>query len=345
MEHQLSPVACRVLGSLLEKELTVPATYPMTMNALLSACNQASNRDPIMHLGEREVDDALRDLRTLGLTRLLHASHGARTVKYRQVAHEVLDLDGGERAVLTLLLLRGPQTPGDLRSRSGRLHTFGDVTEVAGALRSLAGRNEPLVVELPRQPGQKEARWRHLLGPEPDSNAGSSAHATTTTPASEPMTRLRLPPEAAPLAPFVGTWSGAGAGEYPTIEPFAYTQEIVLHPMPTKPFLGYRSTSRHAADGRPLQAESGFLRLVGDGAVELVIAQASGLVEIGEGLLDGGELLLASTTVQGSSTAKDVVATERRYRVDGDELNYDIAMAAVGQPLTHHLRARLRRAT
>jgi uncharacterized protein YceH (UPF0502 family) len=354
VELDLSPAACRVLGSLLEKEVTVPATYPMTMNGLVGACNQTSGRDPITHFDEREVDAALTELRSLGLTRVLHPGPGSRTTKYRQVAHEVLALDGGERAVVTLLLLRGPQTPGELRSRSGRLHAFGVVSEVDEILEALVGRPDPLVAELPRQPGQKESRWRHLLGPEPESVGAGGRAAAAPPPAPAPPATpaapatpapVAVPPEAAPLAPFAGTWRGAGAGEYPTIEPFAYTQEIVLHPVPGKAFLAYRSTTRHATEDRPLHAESGFLRLVGDGGVELVVAQANGIVEIGEGLLDGGELLLASTTVRGSSTAKEATAVERRYQVDGDQLTYDLAMAAVGHPLTHHLRARLRRAT
>jgi uncharacterized protein len=166
-EIDLDPVQQRVIGSLLEKERTVPDTYPMTVNGLRTACNQASGRDPIMQLSELEVTTALTELRAMGLTRVIHPSHGARQPKYRQVLDEVLRLDDGERAVLTLLLLRGPQTPGELRSRSERLHPFGGLAEVESALAGLAGRGVALVRELPRQPGQKEARWIHLLGEPP----------------------------------------------------------------------------------------------------------------------------------------------------------------------------------
>lgn len=155
----------RVMGSLLEKERTVPDTYPMTLNGLRTACNQTSGRDPILSLSELDVQAALDRLRPRGLTRVLHPSHGARQPKHRQVLDEVLGLDEGERAVLTLLLLRGPQTPGELRSRSERLHPFADLEEVDAALRSLAGRDEPLVREQDRRPGQKEQRWVHLMGP------------------------------------------------------------------------------------------------------------------------------------------------------------------------------------
>lgn len=161
----LDPIEQRVIGSLLEKERTVPDTYPMTLNGLRTACNQTSGRDPVMALGEREVQVALDALRAARLTRVLHPSHGARQPKYRQVLAEVLHLDDAERAVITLLLLRGAQTPGELRSRSDRLHAFADLGEVEAALHALAGRDAPLVAELERRPGQKEQRWIHLLGP------------------------------------------------------------------------------------------------------------------------------------------------------------------------------------
>ena len=160
----LDPVERRVLGSLLEKERTVPATYPLTINALRTACNQTSGRDPVMEVAEWEVAAAIDRLKVLGLARIVHAGTGARAAKYRQVLDEHLALDDAERAVVTLLLLRGPQTPGELRSRSDRLHAFGDLGEVEAALASLRDREEPLVVELERQPGQKERRWTHLLG-------------------------------------------------------------------------------------------------------------------------------------------------------------------------------------
>lgn len=165
MEIQLDAAEQRVIGSLLEKERTVPDTYPMTLNGLRTACNQSSGRDPILHLTDAEVQAALDRLRGAGLTRVLHPSHGARQPKYRQVLDEVLVLDDAQRAVLTLLLLRGAQTPGELRSRSDRLHTSAVLAEVEAALASLAGRDDPLVAELERRPGQKEPRWTHRLGP------------------------------------------------------------------------------------------------------------------------------------------------------------------------------------
>ena len=353
---ELSQVACRVLGSLLEKEITVAASYPLTMNALMSACNQTTGRHPVMTLDEARVADGIAELREAGLARLVHASHGARSVKYRQVAVDALALDALRRAVLTVLLLRGPQTPGELRSRGERLHPFASVDEVDHTLDYLAGLDDPLVAHLARRPGQKEQRWAHLLaGPPADAGDDASTASTTgtTATATGPTRRsLPIPPEVAPLAAFVGTWAGHGEGHYPTIDTFSYTERIELTPVPGKPMLAYRSATRAVDDGRTLHGETGFLRLVGDGVVELVVAHGFGLVEIAEGLVDAGgvdgvpasaELLLESTTTARTSTAKSVTATERRYRVLGDTLTYEVAMAAVDQPLLPHLRATLTR--
>lgn len=190
MPMELDPVEQRVIGSLLEKERTVPDTYPMTLNGVRTACNQSSGRDPILHLDDHEVSAALTSLRAAGLTRVLHPSHGARQPKYRQVLDEVLTLDRAERAVLTLLLLRGAQTPGELRSRSERLHAFTSLTEVDDALSGLRDREEPLVRELPRQPGQKEQRWIHLLGPVAEP-VEPVARATATAAEDGELERLR----------------------------------------------------------------------------------------------------------------------------------------------------------
>lgn len=359
MEPHLTIEACRVLGSLLEKERTVPATYPLTLNAVVAACNQSSGRDPVLQLTDDEVEAALGELRHRGLTRVLHPSHGARTPKHRQVADEVLGLEPDTRAALTVLLLRGPQTPGEVRSRSERLHRFATVDEAAVALTQLAGRDDPLVVELARRPGHKEARWAHLLAGAPsdepgtdpspgaESSSGGAGRAGSGTASMAPAEPVPIPAEVAPLAALVGIWRGVGTGEYPTIETFRYTQEVEFRPVPGKPLLAYRSATRHRDDDRPLHAESGFLRLVGPASVELVAAQASGIVEVAEGLVDvevgTTDLLLISAAVVGSSTAKPVTGTERRYQVTGDTLIADMSMAAMGQPLTHHLHANLQR--
>jgi uncharacterized protein YceH (UPF0502 family)/SAM-dependent methyltransferase len=162
---ELSAVDQRVLGSLLEKERTVPASYPMTLNGLRTACNQSSSRSPVMDLDEPTIEATLVDLKARGLVRMVHASSGARVVKYRQVLDERLGLTDQERAVLTVLLLRGPQAAGEIKTRTERLHPFGDRAEVEVLLGAMAAAPEPLVHRLERQPGQQDHRWIHLLGP------------------------------------------------------------------------------------------------------------------------------------------------------------------------------------
>lgn len=167
----------RVLGSLAEKEATVPDTYPMTLRGLQAACNQKNNREPVTDHDEATLLRVLDELKARNLVRFVYASHGARTTKYRHVLHERLRLEPAELALLTVLLLRGPQTVNELRTRTERAHAFADNDEVVATLDGLAGRDEPVVVHLPRQPGQKETRWMHLLGdPELDAPAPQREH-------------------------------------------------------------------------------------------------------------------------------------------------------------------------
>lgn len=348
-DDPLGPVELRVLGCLLEKELTVPSTYPLTLNSLVTAANQSSGRNPIMSLDAGDVDEALNRLRERSLIRRVYPRSGERREKFRQVADEVMELSGGRRAVLTLLMLRGPQTPGELRSRAGRLHDFGEVSEVIDALGELAQRTIPLVVELPRQAGRRENRWAHLLGAGTDEEP---AVAGDVAPAVGDPSPPAMSPLLDPLRPLIGRWQGSGAGEYPTIDDFGYTETIVFAALADKPVLAYTSTTKHSGGGRPLHAETGYLRVVGESGVELVVAQAPGLIEAGSGIAThpGGaddrhavRLAIDSTVVAGTPTAKEVTGTERRYLVTGDRLNYDIAMAAVGHPMTHHLSAELKR--
>lgn len=165
----------RVLGSLLEKQTTVPDSYPLTGNALRAACNQTSSREPVVELDQETVEATARSLKERGLLRIVWADTGRRTLKYHQILDERLGLDPDERALLTVLLLRGPQAPGELRTRTERLHRFADRAEVEACLRRMAGRPVPLVRELERRPGQQDRRWVHLLGPtaeQPESTAG-----------------------------------------------------------------------------------------------------------------------------------------------------------------------------
>jgi uncharacterized protein YceH (UPF0502 family) len=162
MEIILNDVETRVLGSLVEKDVTTPDYYPLSLNALINACNQKNNRDPVMNLDEEAVRQALNTLqekRFAGPT----SSADSRVTKYEHRMQEAFNFTRGETAVLCVLLLRGSQTPGELRSRTERMHRFEDLTEVQSTLQRLMQRDPPLARVLPRQPGTKEARYKHLL--------------------------------------------------------------------------------------------------------------------------------------------------------------------------------------
>ena len=193
----LSPVQLRVLGALIEKEITTPENYPLSLNALVNACNQRSSRDPVLELDEEQVRQALHTLEDL---HLVSPFRDGRVVKYEHRARTVLNLRRDETAILCLLLLRGPQTPGELRTRADRMFAFDDLASVVSTLERLAARPAaagidtaehaaagqnpagPLVVLLPRQPGSREARYAHLLGDPP------AIH-----PHSEPLVRQSSP--------------------------------------------------------------------------------------------------------------------------------------------------------
>jgi uncharacterized protein YceH (UPF0502 family) len=174
----LDPVEQRILGSLLEKQKTVPATYPLSLNALRLACNQTSSREPVTDLSDREVQDAARALKDRELLRLVWAGAGSRVVKFHQRLDEALELADDERALVTVLLLRGPQSAGELKIRTERLHPFADKAEVESCLTRMSGAAQPLVRELQLQHG-RDTRWVHLLGPvevgEPTAAGGGAA--------------------------------------------------------------------------------------------------------------------------------------------------------------------------
>src|SRR3954470_5427015 len=169
--EELTSEEIRVLGCLIEKQRTVPDSYPLTLNSLVGACNQTTNRDPVVAYDAGQVEAALMQLRTRGLTRIVH-SPGQRAEKYRHVAGEALGLEADVLAVLTVLLLRGPQTANELRTRTERYEP--GVPDVEAALRVLASREEPLVVNIGRGAGQREERWMHLLGGPYDAGAVTS---------------------------------------------------------------------------------------------------------------------------------------------------------------------------
>jgi uncharacterized protein len=192
MDILLSDVETRVLGSLVEKELTTPEYYPLSLNALVNACNQKSNRDPAMSLDEEAVRQALRTLDKKGLAGPAD-NMVSRVSKYEHRLQEAYNFTRHEIALLAELLLRGPQTPGELRSRADRMHKFDDLGVVQSTLQRLMKREPPLVKVLPRQPGTKEARYEHLLSgdvdvPPPDSAAGVAV--TSSAGSGERIARL-----------------------------------------------------------------------------------------------------------------------------------------------------------
>lgn len=161
MDQILTQVEVRVLGSLIEKEITTPEYYPLTLNALVNACNQISNRDPVVSFDERTVARALESLREKKLTWMVTGI--GRVPKYEHRFSEALKLAEQELAVLCVLMLRGPQTVGEIRGRTGRLYEFKELEEVELTLQALMSAEQPLAVKLPRQPGTKESRYAHLL--------------------------------------------------------------------------------------------------------------------------------------------------------------------------------------
>lgn len=162
----------RVLGSLLEKQHTTPDAYPLTLNSLRLACNQSTNRDPVVQYSEAEVRDALQRLERRGLVRFASGA-GSRAAKFRHLLAERLPMEDAEQAVMCVLMLRGSQTPGELKQRGERLHSFADLAEVEQTLAALIGRG--LVRSVPRRPGQKEERYLHLLGASEEDAEGQGA--------------------------------------------------------------------------------------------------------------------------------------------------------------------------
>jgi hypothetical protein len=181
MDILLSDVETRVLGSLVEKELTTPEYYPLSLNALVNACNQKSNRDPLMNLDEEAVREALRALDKKGLAGPAD-NMVSRVSKYEHHLQEAYNFTRHEIAILSELLLRGPQTPGELRSRADRMHKFEDLGIVQSTLQRLMKREPPLVTVLARQPGTKEARYAHLLSGEVEAPPQNSAAAGISAP-------------------------------------------------------------------------------------------------------------------------------------------------------------------
>jgi len=180
MALELSEIEARVVGALVEKETTTPEYYPLSLNALVNACNQKSNRDPVMALDEEAVRKALRSLTDQAMVR--SASGDSRVAKFEHRLNELYNFHRHEIAILCVLLLRGPQTPGELRTRAERMYAFEDLDAVHSALNLLMRREPPLVKVLPRQPGTKESRYMHLLS----GDAAPAESASSTSESSHP---------------------------------------------------------------------------------------------------------------------------------------------------------------
>lgn len=191
----LTPIETRILGSLIEKDITTPDYYPLSLNALVNACNQKNNRDPVMALDEAAVREALASLQE---KRMAGPAGGAdsRVTKYEHRLQEVFNFDRREIAVMCVLLLRGPQTPGELRSRTDRMYHFEALEDVLSTLERLGQREPPLVRVLPRQPGTKESRYMHLFSGEPPEQLAAAqptpprAHPSALTDAVSPADRI-----------------------------------------------------------------------------------------------------------------------------------------------------------
>lgn len=194
----LNEMEVRVLGALVEKQITTPEYYPLTLNALVNACNQINNRDPVVTYAEADVRRTLDSLREKHLA--CEISGGtSRVLKFSHKLAEALELSSAEVAAICVLMLRGPQTPGEIRNRSGRLHEFVSPAEVLSTLQTLAGRPNPLVVCLPRQPGTKESRYAHLLAGEPPSFSVNKAGTSSINSPAEPDRLQTLEAEVASL--------------------------------------------------------------------------------------------------------------------------------------------------
>jgi len=180
---KLTPAEARVLGALVEKEITTPDYYPLSLNALMNACNQRSNREPVMDLDEDDLRQALHGLEAKQLAGRARSADG-RVTKYEYWLGEAFNFSRAETALICVLLLRGPQTPGELRGRSERLHEFTEISDVLGALQKLMEREPPLVALLPRQPGAREARYAHLLCGSVDTAVATGASSSAVEPES-----------------------------------------------------------------------------------------------------------------------------------------------------------------
>jgi uncharacterized protein len=188
----LSPKEARVIGTLLEKQLLQPDGSLLTLNSLVTACNQSTNRDPVSSYSAEEVETTVLLLKSRGLARVVHPGAGERSTKYRQIVGDAFGWDDAEQSVMCVLLLRGAQTLNEIRTRTERLHAFASSDAVEACLRALAARPEPHVALVERQPGQKEPRWIQLVERDPEGRAAAAPVARGVTPAERSNDRARI---------------------------------------------------------------------------------------------------------------------------------------------------------
>lgn len=189
MAFELNPIETRILGCLLEKERTTPEAYPLTLNSLIAAANQTTNREPVLSLDTKDIEQALDSLRAKKLAAMVMMA-GARTAKFRHLLPDHYEFSPAETSLICVLMLRGPQTPGELKVRTERLHRFRDTDELERCLRSLAEGAEPIVRELAPQPGRKGIRWVQLLSGEPDPATLAGGSAVVIPPPPEAPSRV-----------------------------------------------------------------------------------------------------------------------------------------------------------
>ena len=189
MLTEMNEIEARIVGCLVEKQLTTPEYYPLTLNALIAACNQKTNRDPVTSYAESEIERALDILRDKNLVYVFYGS-SSRVPKYKHMLPSVYELDERETALVSVLMLRGAQTVGELNQRTSRLYEFSGLNEISETLENLAKREEPIVIKLERQPGQKEARYAHLLSGEIDIEAFARESANAQMPRADRIAEL-----------------------------------------------------------------------------------------------------------------------------------------------------------
>ena len=238
---RLTPEEGRVIGSLVEKQLTTPQQYPLTLNSLVLACNQSSNREPVVAYDEPVVQAALAALRSAEMVSLVYPSHGRSVTRYRHTLTERLGLDERELALVAVLLLRGPQTVGEFRARTERMAQFDGIGAVDADLVRLSEKPEPLVVRLPRRPGQKEERWVQLLERAGGGIAGALDGPARPRRSTRPTRPPSPTPPAAPLAPRLPSsprsrprLTRGGSRRHPLHSPAAMESPIEWNPSPRR---------------------------------------------------------------------------------------------------------------